>query len=41
LSFDAFPEARHGHILATYYEYLILFGGSNIRTEFLNDLWVY
>ncbi len=41
MSFEAFPEARSGAIMRTYYDYIILFGGVNVHQEYINDLWIY
>eukprot|EP00347_Sterkiella_histriomuscorum_P015300 403357546 len=38
---EGYPEARYGHVMAAYYDYLIVFGGANSKLELMNDLWIY
>ncbi|CDW72651.1 f-box protein [Stylonychia lemnae] len=36
ITFESFPEARYGHIMETYYDYIILFGGINQKSQWQN-----
>ena len=36
-----YPPARHSQVLASYYDYLIMFGGIGIENRYLDDLWIY
>ena len=36
-----YPPGRHSHVLVSYYDYLIMYGGIGIENRYLDDLWIY
>ena len=38
----SYPQARYGHVIEQYYDYLLMFGGISFSEEqYLSDLWIY